>query len=131
MSDSFATPWTIASQATLSMGFFRQEYWSGLPFPPPGDLPNPGIEPASPALQADSLPLSHCRSQYTHMLYFTVKMMPMMGVFLVVQGLRLHFPNAGDRGSIPDQGTRSHTPQLRVLHAAMKIEDPACLTKTQ
>ena len=51
------------------------------------------------------------------MLYFTVKMMPMMGVFLVVQGLRLHFPNAGDRGSIPDQGTRSHTPQLRVCVA--------------
>ena len=40
----FATPWTIACQAPLSMGFFRQEYWSGLPFPPPGDLPNPGIE---------------------------------------------------------------------------------------
>ena len=43
-------------QAPLSMGFFRQEYWSGLPCPPPGDLPDPGIEPMSPALQADSLP---------------------------------------------------------------------------
>ena len=43
------------------MGFPRQEYWSGLPFPPPGDLPDPGIEPSSPALQADSLPLSHLR----------------------------------------------------------------------
>ena len=52
----FATPWTIARQAPLSMGFSRQEYWSGLPFPPPGDLPNPGIEPVSPSLQADSLP---------------------------------------------------------------------------
>ena len=51
----FATPWTAACQAPLSMGFSRQEYWSGLPFPPPGDLPNPGIEPGSPALQADSL----------------------------------------------------------------------------
>ena len=51
----FATPWTIACQAPLSMGFFRQECWSGLPCPPPGDLPNPGIEPRSPALQADSL----------------------------------------------------------------------------
>ena len=51
-----ATPWTAAHQASLSMGFSRQEYWSGLPFPPPGDLPNPGIEPRSPALQADSLP---------------------------------------------------------------------------
>ena len=52
----FATPWTVAYQAPLSMGFSRQEYWNGLPFPSPGDLPNPGIEPRSPALQADSLP---------------------------------------------------------------------------
>ena len=50
------TPWTVAHQAPLSMGFPRQEYWSGLPFPSPGDLPNPGIEPAFPALQVDSLP---------------------------------------------------------------------------
>ena len=46
----FATPWTVARHAPLSMGFPRQAYWSGLPFPPPADLPNPGIEPASPAL---------------------------------------------------------------------------------
>ena len=46
----FATPWTVARQAPLSMGFSRQEYWSGLPFPSPGDLPDPGIEPTSPAL---------------------------------------------------------------------------------
>ena len=46
----FVTPWTLARQAPLSMGFFRQECWSGLPFPSPGDLPDPGIEPASPAL---------------------------------------------------------------------------------
>ena len=52
----FATPWTVAYLAPLSMGFSRQEYWSGLPFPSPGDLPYPGIEPGSPALQADSLP---------------------------------------------------------------------------
>ena len=51
---SFATAWTAARQAPLSMGFSRQEYWSGLPCPPPGDLPNPGIEPRSPTLQADS-----------------------------------------------------------------------------
>ena len=55
VSDS-ATPWTIARQAPLSMGFSRQEYWNELPCPPPGDLPNPGIEPRSPVLQADSLP---------------------------------------------------------------------------
>ena len=46
----FVTPWTVAHQAPLSMGFSRQEYWSGLPFPSPGDLSNPGIEPTSPAL---------------------------------------------------------------------------------
>ena len=46
----FATPGTVARQAPLSMGFFRQEFWSGLPFPSPGDLPEPGIEPVSPAL---------------------------------------------------------------------------------
>ena len=50
---TLATPWTVACQAPLSMGFSRQEHWSGLPFPSPGDLPNPGIEPGSPALQAD------------------------------------------------------------------------------
>ena len=55
MSDS-ATPWTVACQAPLSMGFSRQEYWSELPFASPGDLPNLAIEPRSPALQADSLP---------------------------------------------------------------------------
>ena len=49
----FATPWTVAYQPPLSMGFSRQEYWSGLPFPSPGDLCNPGIEPESPTLQAD------------------------------------------------------------------------------
>ena len=51
----FATPWTVAYQAPLSMGFSRQEYWSGLPFPSPGDLPNAGIKPGSSALQADAL----------------------------------------------------------------------------
>ena len=50
MSNSFATPWTVAHQAPLSMGFPRQEHWSGLPFPSPGDLPDPGIKPVSLAL---------------------------------------------------------------------------------
>ena len=56
----YATLWTVTCQAPLSVGFSRQEYWNGLPCPPPGDLPNPGIEPKplkSPALQADSFPL--------------------------------------------------------------------------
>ena len=52
----FATPWTVAYQAPLSMGYSRQEYWNGFPFPSPGDLPNPGIEPRSATLQADALP---------------------------------------------------------------------------
>ena len=52
----FAAQWTVACQSPLSMGFFRQEYWSGLPCPPPGDLSNPGIEPRSPVLQVNSLP---------------------------------------------------------------------------
>ena len=59
----FVTPWTIACQAPLSMGFPRQEYWSGLPCPPPRNLPDPGMEPVSlmsPALQSGSLPLVPC-----------------------------------------------------------------------
>ena len=57
----FVILWTLTHQAPLSMGFSRQEYWTGFPYPPLGDLPNPGIKPkspVSPALQADSLPLS-------------------------------------------------------------------------
>ena len=64
----FVTLWTVAHRAPLSMGFPRQEYWSGLPFPPPGDLPHPGIEPKSPALQADSLP-TELHYEEAHMLH--------------------------------------------------------------
>ena len=55
MSSSFRTPWTVACQVPLSMGFPGKKYYSGLPFPSPGDIPNPGIELRSPALQEDSL----------------------------------------------------------------------------
>ena len=55
----FGTLWTVARQPPLSMGFSRQEYWSELPFSALGDLPNPGIEPKTPALEVDSLPLNH------------------------------------------------------------------------
>ena len=55
----FAIPWAVAHQAPLPMEFSRQEYWSGLPFPLPVDLPDPGIELRSPVLQADSIPLSY------------------------------------------------------------------------
>ena len=55
MSDAFVTPWTVACTAPLSIGFPRQENWNGLSFPSSGDLPNPGMEPRSPALEADTL----------------------------------------------------------------------------
>ena len=55
MSNSFVTPWTVVHQAPLIMGFPRQEYWSGLPFPSPGDIPDPGIEPEPPALASSFL----------------------------------------------------------------------------
>ena len=67
----FATPWTIAYQAPPSMGSSRQEYWSELPFPYPGDLPDPGIELRSPALQADALPSEPPGK--THFYFFRIK----------------------------------------------------------
>ena len=60
------TPWTITFQSSLSMGFPRQEYWSGLPFPSPGDLPDPGNEPTSLAWQADCFPLSYLGSTFVN-----------------------------------------------------------------
>ena len=72
----FETPWTVAYQATQSMEFSRQEYWSGLPFPPPGDLPNPGIEPGSPALQTDALPSEPQIMSIYHWQRMTLKGMP-------------------------------------------------------
>ena len=65
----FVTLWTIAQQPPLSMGFSKQEYWSGLPCPTAGDLPNPGIEPVSPVLQEDSLSLCH----WGNLLYSNIK----------------------------------------------------------
>ena len=64
MFDSFATPWNVACQAPLSMRLSRQGHWNGLPFPPPGDLPNPGIKPMSPALAGGFFTLNHLRSPY-------------------------------------------------------------------
>ena len=71
----FVTLWTVAHQAPLSMGFSRQDYSSGLPCPPPGDLPNPGIKPTSPALQVDSLPPSHQRSPISDLVLFIFLLM--------------------------------------------------------
>ena len=65
----FATAWAVSHQASLSMGFSRQEYWSGLPCPPKGDLPDPGIEPVtplSPELQADFLPTEPPRKSHVY-----------------------------------------------------------------
>ena len=67
----FETPWTVDCQSPLPMQFFRQNYWSGLLFPPPGDLPHPGIEPTPPVSQAGSLPLSQLGSP---VLYYTYKL---------------------------------------------------------
>ena len=79
------TPWTVAFQASPSMRFSRQEYWSGLPFPSPGDLPNPEIEPGSPALQADALPSeppgkphAYNSAPLTSLVAQTVKRLPTM-----------------------------------------------------
>ena len=66
VSSSFPSLWTAARQAPLSMGFSRQEYWSGWLFPSPGGLPDPGIEPTSPALSGGFLPLSHLGSSKGH-----------------------------------------------------------------
>jgi len=70
MFDSFVTSWTVACQTPLFMGFPRQEYWSGLPFPSPEDLLNPGIKPGSPELQADSLPSESPGLKHTIQLIF-------------------------------------------------------------
>ena len=71
----FATPWPADFQAPLSMGFSRQDYWSGLPFPSPGDLPDSGIEPGSPALQVDALP---SKPQGKPKCYFKCRLFPLV-----------------------------------------------------
>ena len=85
----FVTLWTVAYQSPLSMEFPRQEYWSGLPCPAPGDLPNPGVKPISPAssaLQGDSLPLSHQGSPnkpiLTHYFYLDFLSLYLVSFFL-------------------------------------------------
>ena len=75
----FVTSWTVAYQAPPSMGFSRQDCWSGLPFPSPGDLPDPGIEPGSPALRADPLPSEppgKPSDSRTIMLFYSKKILP-------------------------------------------------------
>ena len=106
----FATPQIVACQAPLSMGFSTQEYWSGLPFYSPIDLPDTGIKPRSPALQGNSLVCptreAHVQVQIPIQIYFLISAMRV--TFLMVQWLRFHLPNAGGVGQIPDQEQRSH-----------------------
>ena len=91
------TLWTVAHQSPLSMGFSRQEYWSGLPSPPPGGLPDPGTEPGSPVLQADSLP-----SEPRHFVNNVKQSCNFQGLFgSIVKEIACH---AGDPGSIPGSG---------------------------
>ena len=72
----FVTPWTVAHQAPLSMGVSRQEDWSGLPCLPPGDVPDPGIEPGSPALLADSIPSESPRKPLIIVIMRVIKITP-------------------------------------------------------
>ena len=87
----FVTPWTIASQAPQSMAFSRQECWSELPFPSPGDLPNPGIEPGSPALQPDALPSEPPGKPKTDYNYNAVLIKILMTFFTKLEQIILKF----------------------------------------
>ena len=107
----FATPHTVARQAPLSMEFFRQEYWNGLPCPPPGDLANPGIKPRSSKMQADSLLFELPRKLSALLGHLKVLR---FGTSLVVQWIKLITPKAGGIGSIPGQGPRSHMTKLKI-----------------
>ena len=103
----FATLWTVAHQPPLSIGLSRQEYWSGLPCLPPGDLPNPGIKPLSPValtLQVDSLLLSHWESPQTIKAQANLTPTSRPWASLMAQRLKASACNAGDLGSIPESG---------------------------
>ena len=85
----FVTPWTVAYQGPLSMEFFRKEYWSGLQFPSPGNLPNPGIEPRSPTLQTDTLP---CEPPRKHLLWLSAAYSHILGIFHEFHTETFHLP---------------------------------------
>ena len=126
----FETPWTVAHQAPLSMKFSRQEYWSGLCFLLHGDLHDPGIEPTSPALQADSLSLYHLESPMSNKYMFiwvgknkdsesipclenfmdTGAWLQSMGFPSQVYWSGLPFPSLGD---LPDPGIKPTSPALQ------------------
>ena len=94
VSDSFVNPWMIASQALLPMGFFRQKYWTGLPFPTPGNLPDPGIESGRldqlQYWQVDSLPTSHQGSQKIPYIHAESYMQMVLGsLFIIIHNSKL------------------------------------------
>ena len=108
----FATPWTVAYQSPQSMEFSRQEYWSGLPFPSPGDLLDPGIKPRSPALQADAF-LSHQGSPVSNSCDPMDCSQPGSSVHGVLQPRILEwvpFPSPGD---LPNTGIEPGSPALQ------------------
>ena len=121
MSNSSATPWTVAYQAPLSMGFSRQEYWSGLPFSSPGDLPDPRIEPISPGLVGGFFTTepsgksqrdrekSQIQKASKALVYLVNHQVDSLDLFLswaslVAQMVKASAYNAGDLGSIPGSG---------------------------
>ena len=87
----FATPWVVAYQAPMSMGFSRQEYWSGLPFPSPGYLPDPGIEPRSATLEADTLTSEPPREAHYHIMTPFIPNYPMRSALSEVNVVTLAF----------------------------------------
>ena len=110
----FVIPWTVASQALLATGFSRQEYWSGLLCPPPGDLPNPGMEPpspVSPALQADALPLNHQGS-------------PHWGVCLLNRQDLMVTPVASAVRFLCERAVRIYCKTIGIREVTKKVNDP-------
>ena len=138
-SDS-AIPWTVSVQAPLSMGFSRQDYWSGLPFLPPGHLPDPGIKPRSPTLQADSLPseptgklcwkvkvksLSRVRLFVTPW-YVACQAPPSMGFSRQEYWSGLPSPSSG---YLPDPGIKPRSPTLEANSFLSELPGDTCYIK--
>ena len=142
---TLCNPMDCTHQAPPSMGFSRQEYWSGLPFPSPADLPDPGIEHGSPACRQTLYSLSHQGSPFTRACFPVSCLTSCFFISLdhsafipskhKLQGLpwdsRAKTPSsrAGGSGSMPGQGSRSHIPQLRICTSQLNI--PSASAKTQ
>ena len=114
----FATPWTVAHQAPLSMGFSQQEFWSGLPFPSPGNLPDPGIKPMFPALAGRSVLLSYQGSPVFDIVRFKEsRFQPRLLVFM-----SFYLPITCAGFVYPDKETRQPHRQMLTLCKVIKIE---------